>query len=304
MLAWRLALSAVLIPSFIALFWVDAKYCGPRAWVFSGLCMLLAVRCVWELVGLLRARDLPARFGRTALYCVLLIGVTCGLHWLIEDPDLDIHGIAVPFSFGATSFVYVLCVLLIFLNGCLEYRAPGRSVEQLGCELLIVSYIGLLTATTAQLRWIAGGEAGYLALGSLLVAVKMGDTGAYTLGRLFGKRKMVPLLSPGKTWMGGLGAVLAGGLGAWAWLHFATPLFNPAWKSPAAHWAILYGVVLSIVGLIGDLAESLIKRDVGRKDAANLLPGMGGVLDLMDSILYAGPIALILWLVLPLLTEG
>jgi phosphatidate cytidylyltransferase len=302
MLAWRLALSGVLIPSFIALFWIDAKYCGPRAWVFSGLCLLLAVRCVWELVGLLRARDLPARFPRPALYCVLLIGVTCAVHWQ-HGPDETYHAAASAASFAALSFVYVLCVLIIFLNGCLEYRAPGRSVEQLGCELLIVSYVGLLTATTAQLRWIDGGEAGYLALGSLLVAVKLGDTGAYTLGRLFGKRKMVPLLSPGKTWMGGLGAVLFGGLGAWAWLHFATPLFNPAWESPPAHWAILYGVVLSIVGLIGDLAESLIKRDVGRKDAANLLPGMGGLLDLLDSILYAGPIALLLWVVLPLLTE-
>ena len=65
--------------------------------------------------------------------------------------------------------------------------------------------------------------------------------------------------------------------------------------------ALLYGVVLSVIGLIGDLAESLIKRDVGRKDAAALFPGIGGMLDLLDSILYAGPVALWLWLVLPLL---
>jgi phosphatidate cytidylyltransferase len=300
MLAWRLALSAVLIPSFIALFWIDATYCGPRAYVFCGLCILLAVRCVWELVELLRARNLPARFFRTAMYCVLLIGVTCSLHWLPETTEPQSQAAAAFISFGAVGYVYVLCVLAILLNGCLEYRAPGRSIEQLGCELLIVSYVGLLTAVTAQLRWMHGGEAGYLALGSLLVAVKMGDTGAYTLGRLFGKRKMVPLLSPGKTWMGGLGALLFGGLGAWAWLHFATPLFNPEWNPPEAHWAILYGVVLSIVGLVGDLAESLMKRDVGRKDASALLPGIGGLLDLLDSVLYAGPVALTLWIVLPL----
>ena len=74
------------------------------------------------------------------------------------------------------------------------------------------------------------------------------------------------------------------------------------WTPPAAHWAILYGVAVGIVGLTGDLCESLIKRDVERKDSAALLPGFGGLLDLLDSVLYAGPVAYVLWLVLPLRT--
>jgi phosphatidate cytidylyltransferase len=303
MLAWRLFLSAVLIPAFVGLFWLDAKYCGPRAYVFVAVCVLLAVRCAWELVGLLRARDLPADFARTAVYSVLIISVASIPYSLgITEANWS-WGVPI-FTLGLVAFVYTGCLLAILLNGCLEYRAPGRSVEKLGCELLIVSYVGLLTAVTAQLRWIEGGRAGYLALGSLLIAVKVGDTGAYTLGRLFGQRKMVPLLSPGKTWMGGLGALLFGALGAWGWLHFATPAFNPAWNPPPPHWALLYGLVLGAVGLVGDLAESLIKRDVGRKDAAALFPGFGGLLDLLDSILYAGPVALVLWLVLPLLQQS
>jgi phosphatidate cytidylyltransferase len=155
---------------------------------------------------------------------------------------------------------------------------------------------------TAQLRWVAGTQAGYLALGSLVIAAKSGDIGAYTLGRLFGRRKMVPRLSPGKTWMGGLGALLGAAAGSWAWLTWGTPLFNSAWQAPAWYWSVLYGAIIGVVGLIGDLCESLIKRDVGQKDSAALLPGFGGLLDLLDSVLYAGPVAYVLWLVLPLAT--
>ena len=63
---------------------------------------------------------------------------------------------------------------------------------------------------------------------------------------------------------------------------------------------MFYGVVLGVVGLVGDLCESLIKRDMGQKDAAALMPGFGGLLDLLDSILYTGPVAYVLWVVLPL----
>jgi phosphatidate cytidylyltransferase len=277
--------------------------------VFLGVCLLLAVRGAWEMVGLLHARHLPARFGRTGLYCVLLICAVWAVQydvWASSETEsrsweqtFDREQTVV--SLGVVGLFYVIYVLVTFLSGCLEYRAPGQTIEKLGCELLIVSYVGVLTAVTMLLRWMGpGGQAGYLALGSLLIAVKMGDTGAYTLGRLFGKKKMAPLLSPGKTWMGGLGALVFGALGAWTWLHFATPLFNPEWPPPAAHWSLLYGLILGAVGLVGDLAESLIKRDVGRKDAAALFPGFGGLLDLLDSILYAGPVALLLWLALPL----
>jgi phosphatidate cytidylyltransferase len=89
------------------------------------------------------------------------------------------------------------------------------------------------------------------------------------------------------------------------WLQFATPLFAPRgaeWFAPAWGWSAFYGLGLGVVGLIGDLCESLIKRDVGKKDSASLFPGFGGLLDLVDSVLYAGPVAYILWKALPLAT--
>lgn len=97
--------------------------------------------------------------------------------------------------------------------------------------------------------------------------------------------------------MGGLGAVLGGIGGCWLWLLYGPRLFaaGSTWAPCPTWWILLFGVAMAIVGLIGDLAESLIKRDVGAKDAAALLPGFGGLLDLLDSILYSGPVALLLW---------
>ena len=91
-------------------------------------------------------------------------------------------------------------------------------------------------------------------------------------------------------------------MAAWAWLQFATPRFVPGGRPPEWYWSVLYGIVLGGVGLIGDLCESLIKRDMGQKDSAPLLPGFGGLLDLIDSVIYAGPVAYLLWLALPLAT--
>ena len=139
-------------------------------------------------------------------------------------------------------------------------------------------------------------------MGSLVISAKCGDIGAYTLGRLFGKKKMMPRLSPGKTWAGAWGAILGAGFGAIIWLQLATPQFDSSWVAPRWYWSIAFGVVIGVAGLLGDLCESLIKRDVGQKDSAALLPGFGGLLDLLDSILFAGPVAYVLWQVMPLKT--
>ena len=96
------------------------------------------------------------------------------------------------------------------------------------------SYLGALLAVTVQLRWLADSKAGYLLISSAVIAAKCGDIGASTLGRLFGRRKMIPRLSPGKTWAGAYGAVL----GTWIWLTFASPLFKNARTTPAVYMLI------------------------------------------------------------------
>lgn len=286
MLAARLLVSAVLIPAFVALFVLDHR-AGDSAPYLLALCLLIAARGVWEMTDLLRTRSFAPQFPETAA-CTLAV-VSAGW-WSGTDAE----------RLAAALVVFSLGILALFFLAAVRYRAPGRSLENLGAETLIVAYVGVLLTVTAQLRWVAGAEAGYLALGSLIIAAKSGDIGAYTLGRLFGRRKMVPRLSPGKTWMGGAGALIGAGLGGWLWLHFATPQFNVVWTPPAWYWAVLYGAIIGVVGLVGDLCESLIKRDVDRKDSAALMPGFGGLLDLIDSVIYAGPVAYVLWRMLPL----
>ena len=297
MLGWRLTVSFVLVPAFIGICYADAVL-GPRALVLLVLCVLLAIRGSWEMTQLLTTRSFHPSFALTAILSVVVVVGGWVVH-LVPDNALTPSTLE---SLGAIALSTAVATLALMLVSAARYREPGRSMETLGAELLIVVYIGLLLAVTAQLRWVAGAEAGYLALGSLVIAAKCGDIGAYTLGRLFGRRKMVPLLSPGKTWMGGLGALLGSALAGVCWFRFATPAFNPLWTPCAWWWAFLFGAIIGVTGLVGDLCESLIKRDVGRKDSAALLPGFGGLLDLLDSILYAGPVAYLLWAALPLAT--
>ncbi|HET6323519.1 MAG TPA: phosphatidate cytidylyltransferase, partial [Planctomycetaceae bacterium] len=205
-----------------------------------------------------------------------------------------------------SGLIFGLALLWLLASNAFRYESPGKRMETLGSELFIVAYAGLLLCLTVRLRWIGADPVeqarGYYALGSLIIAVKCGDTGAYTFGRLFGRRKMSPLLSPGKTWAGAAGALVGGGLGAWLWLQFGPRLFGANWTPGASLLCCLYGVILAVVGLVGDLCESLIKRDLGKKDAAALLPAFGGLIDLTDSVVYAGPIAYLLWQTLPLVT--
>lgn len=298
-LGWRLTLSAIIVPSLVLLFFLDChERLGSTALVLLVLCLGLVLRGTWEAVFLLRTRSFEPSWPLTAAcsVTVLLAG------WLPHLFNLSSTKFAEVGALGMIAVAYALSVLAVFLAGAVRYREPGRSMETLGAELIVVSYVGLLLATTSQLRWSAGADAGYLVLGSVVISAKFGDIFAYMFGRLWGKRKMTPALSPGKTWMGAFGALVGSGLGGWAWLYWATPLFDAGWQPPAPAIAILYGAIVGVVGLIGDLCESLIKRDVGKKDSAPLLPGFGGLLDLLDSVLYAGPVALVLWYLLPLQT--
>ncbi len=288
MLRWRLLVSTVLIPAIVGLFVWDARL-GPAAPVLFVICLLAGLRCTWELVTLLRQDGVEVRFGPVASCVGLLLLATWGPHWL-EPVNLRL-ALAVP----TLAQMFAGCVLLLMVWQAFRFREPGGHLRLLGAELLAVTYAGLLLSLTAQLRWLGPNGNGYWALGSVIAATKMGDIGAYTLGRMFGRRKMAPHLSPGKTWMGAGGAVLGGVLGAVLWLRLASPLFGQDW---AAHWwigAAAYGAAMGVTGLFGDLCESLIKRDVGVKDSAALLPGFGGLLDLLDSILFAGPVAVVVW---------
>ena len=295
MLGWRLTISAILIPALLALFWWDA-ISGARAPVLLCLCVALTIRGAYEMVHLMTTRSMRPSFVLTS-GCNVLIVLAAWDHTRIHagEPAMTRLLIALGTVGGAVS----LSFLSLMLWEAVRYRKPGQSMETLGANAIIILYSGLLLAVIAQLRWFPNPEIGYFAIGSVIIAVKSGDIMAYTFGRLWGKRKMVPTLSPGKTWMGGLGAVVGSCLGAWLWLTFGGRLFAAGPRAADLSCVLAYGAVMGVVGLVGDLCESLIKRDCEKKDSAQLLPGFGGLLDLLDSPLFAAPIALTWWVLWP-----
>jgi phosphatidate cytidylyltransferase len=113
--------------------------------------------------------------------------------------------------------------------------------------------------------------------------VKFSDIGAYTVGKIFGRHKFSPRISPGKTWEGIAGAIVIAVV--------ASVIFARVFDIMNIGTAVLFGVVFAFLGQLGDLAESMIKRDVQIKDSAKTLPGFGGVLDLIDSPLATAPLA-------------
>ncbi|XVU24172.1 phosphatidate cytidylyltransferase [Actinoplanes sp. CA-054009] len=120
-----------------------------------------------------------------------------------------------------------------------------------------------------------------------LLAVVLSDTGGYATGVFFGKHKMAPSISPGKTWEGFAGSVCASAIGSALLLYFLLDI--------QVYWGLLFGALISVVAVVGDLAESMLKRDLGVKDMSNLLPGHGGLMDRLDSILFAVPTAYLLF---------
>jgi phosphatidate cytidylyltransferase len=119
-----------------------------------------------------------------------------------------------------------------------------------------------------------------------ILVTKFSDTGAYVVGSLIGRHKMIPRISPGKTWEGFVGAIALSTAASVAFVHF----FGVKMAGMNLRHAVILGIILSITAVIGDLIESLFKREAGVKDSGKFFPGIGGILDLLDSLLFNAPI--------------
>jgi phosphatidate cytidylyltransferase len=184
----------------------------------------------------------------------------------------------------------VLASLVITILACLVWRFPAGSdgyLRDVTASIFTLAYLPMFASFAAMLVEPADGVARVLCF---LIVVVCSDTGGYGAGVLFGRHPMAPSISPKKSWEGFSGSLVAGTLGAC--LSIALLLH--------AHWwlGLPFGVALVVVATCGDLIESLIKRDLGIKDMGNLLPGHGGLMDRMDSLL---PSAVAAWLLISLL---
>ncbi|MEU8424549.1 phosphatidate cytidylyltransferase [Micromonospora sp. NPDC048835] len=181
--------------------------------------------------------------------------------------------------------------LLVTVLGTMIWRlgdGPAGFQRDLTAATLIAVYVPFLAGFAALLA--AAPDDGPLRILATLVGVVLSDTGGYAAGVSFGKHPMAPSISPKKSWEGFAGSVTAAALGSalLLWLMFEV----------APWWGALFGVAVSCAAVLGDLAESMIKRDLGVKDMSNLLPGHGGLMDRLDSILFAVPTAYLLLAVL------
>jgi phosphatidate cytidylyltransferase len=160
-------------------------------------------------------------------------------------------------------------------------ETPDAMLRAASSTLFPVLFVGMTLGTVVGLR-VRAGDDGTDTLLLLLVCVICSDTAAYYVGSAIGRHRMAPVLSPRKTWegaAGGLVASIGGALVAHFWFYQ---------RLSVAH-ALAIGVLLSVAGVCGDLAESMVKRAAGAKDSSALLPGHGGLLDRVDSLLLAGP---------------
>jgi phosphatidate cytidylyltransferase len=156
-----------------------------------------------------------------------------------------------------------------------------------------IFYVGWMASYIISIRQIAGGK--YWTL-LILLAIALADAGAYFIGSAIGKHKMMPVVSPKKTWEGYLGGIVIGTMvttGFALWFHSLAPAIT--WQK-----GLLLGVIISAICPMGDFGESMLKRQFGQKDSSQLIPGHGGFLDRIDSYLWAGIIGfyLVTWFLL------
>jgi phosphatidate cytidylyltransferase len=193
-----------------------------------------------------------------------------------------------PDAWQTLCLLFALVVLAAFCVEMATYREPGGAVARIALTVWVVAYLGMLPSFLAQLRWLppapANPSRGVTAIALAIFVPKACDIGAYFTGRLLGRTPMTPALSPKKTWEG-----LAGGLALAILVAVALNYFFPVLSNVGL--AAGFGFTVGVAGVLGDLAESLIKRDCRRKDASQVVPGFGGVLDVVDSILFAAPVA-------------
>lgn len=265
---WQRILTAfALLPLVIGGIWyLPTVYLAP----LLGVLVLLGVRELALMTGF---------SGWPVPVLMLLAAVAQSLLWARLFADFTVVLLL------ADTLLWIGLSLLLFTR-----RKPLALVREQRPGTLTLGLI-CLVLTWLAVMWLHARPEGPILLLSMLVLVWLADTAAYFAGRAFGKRKLAPMISPGKTLAGLVGALLAAAI----------------WGAVLGHYQVLPGlsllvtvavyVLVAIVSVAGDLAESAVKRQAGVKDSGQLLPGHGGVLDRIDSLIAAAPVFVaLLWL--------
>ena len=282
MLRYRLLFGTLMTVLFTAVVifdgWLDGSLTASaaddrpvQATVFCVLIGLLAIPSQLELSKLAAAKNLKI-FVPLSIVASILFATYWYWQQLIEIPP-EIY------------LIFLSAFVLLALLLC-QYISYGASavLANCGANYFSILYLGLLSSFCVAIRI----EFGPWPLLMFVFVVKSADIGAYAIGTLFGKHKFSPKISPSKTWEGMAGAVAAAMIVAILFAVIAAiyDIIIMVW------WlAIIFGFCFAFIGQIGDLVESMMKRDAEQKDSANNVPGFGGILDIIDSLLVAAPFA-------------
>lgn len=261
--------------------------CGLALTLILALLIMLAA---FEMGRLCRAGGHQPAAGWAAFVSVLLMlapWVEFQQRMAAATPSLPLIG-EMPLSpFLVTGGVLGACLCI------LARKTTEKAISNLAVTCLIMLYLGLLGSFTVRIRCIDPGPRGAAAVIYFILAVKAGDIGAYFTGKLCGRHKLAPWVSPGKTIEGAVGAlVLAAAVACgaiWLWQNRLAATLGQAPLTITQ--ALVFGILMAICGHLGDLVESLMKRDVGSKDSGHALPAFGGLLDIADSPVFTAPIA-------------
>jgi phosphatidate cytidylyltransferase len=243
---------------------------GPP-WLLAALMILGASVALWELLAMGERKGFP-------IQKVLSLGLFAFLMLSFLTPTL-------PVALAVFAVLLVIPGARVFSRSDLDSALPGTAVS-----VLAILYVGFLSAAFIRLR-IDFDTDGSRLIFFLLLTVWMGDAMAYYTGKNFGKTPLLPRVSPKKTVEGLIGGVVGSLLTAAA-IHFT---FFPQFPLGAA---LAAAALLSVSGVVGDLVESAWKRSAGVKDSGSLIPGHGGFLDRLDSILFAAPVLYAYWYLL------
>jgi phosphatidate cytidylyltransferase len=251
----RLVVAAVLLPLVIGLIYLGGW------WLFA-LALVGGLLALHELYAM--ARELrPLVLGGYLGFVLLLLGLQIGgLEWML----------------GGLLATFVFAFVVYGLGGTRQ-----SATTSFGVTLLGVAWVGAGIGCLLLVRDIP--EFGFWAVMTILFTVFAADTGAFFVGRTFGRHRMAPAISPAKSWEGFVGGVVAAVGVAFVILYRDRDEFLTIPES------LILGLVIALAAVLGDLFESAVKRDLDVKDSGRVLGGHGGMLDRLDSLLWAGPAA-------------
>ena len=238
-------------------------------YVFDATIAIVSVLALHEFLnlGIRKGYDIPI--------------VLCELVMLFIIAAFILEQVSVEMGMFVT--LLVIPASYVFGKSSVEEALPSSAIA-----VLATMYVGMLGGSMIRLRSDFGPVIGPNLIFFLLIVVWLGDAGAYYVGKRFGKHKLAPRISPKKTVEGLVGGIITSVIAAVV-IHLT---FFP--QMQLIH-AIIVGIVLSVTGVIGDLAESMWKRSAAVKDSGTLIPGHGGFLDRFDSILFTAPILYVYW---------